>query len=209
MDTVLYGEFIMFIETIEQYLSLEKSKVILQGTKNIKVVIPCVNALIVKRSLVRANNWNPNSVSDDKMELLRQSIVDNGFCFPVVTGYSPDAKEFIIVDGFHRYTITGESWLNLQYVPIVVIDRPISELMAATWQFNKARGVHQVDLDADLIRALIQQGMGEEEVSRRLGIDIDTIFRYKQMTGLAELFRGTEYSMSWEIAEVNDEMAVR
>jgi len=81
--------------------------------------------------------------------------------------------------------------------------------MAATWQFNKARGVHQVDLDADLIRALLQQGLGEDEVAEKLGIDLDTVLRYKQVTGIAELFKGAQYSMAWEMTEVDDEMVVR
>jgi hypothetical protein len=73
--------------------------------------------------------------------------------------------------------------------------------MAATIQFNKARGVHQIDLDAELIRALIEQGLSEDEISVRLGIDIDTIHRYKQITGVAELFAKADYSMSWHIEE--------
>lgn len=67
----------------------------------------------------------------------------------------------------------------------------------------KARGVHEVDLDADLIRALIQQGMEEEEIATHLGIDLDTVHRYKQVTGIAALFSGARYSMAWEIQEVD------
>lgn len=195
----------MFIETIDQYLSIrnQMEKIYIPGRRKLQILIPCVNTLLVKWSLVQANNWNPNSVSDDKMELLRQSIVDNGFCFPVVTGYDADWQKFIVVDGFHRYTIAGPNWLNMQYVPIVVSDRPIEELMAATWQFNKARGVHQVDLDADLIRALLQQGMSEDEITIKLGIDLDTVHRYKQVTGIADLFKGAQYSMAWEMTEVD------
>ena len=199
----------MIIETIEDYLSVEPEEFVTTGKHKQKIRITCSNTLIVNRDLVQANNWNPNSVSDDKMELLRQSIVDNGFCFPVVTGYDPDLRKFIVADGFHRYTIAGPQWLDIKYVPIVVLDRPISELMPANWQFNKARGVHQVDLDADLIRALIQQGMAEDEISQRLGIDLDTVFRYKQITGIAELFKGMPYSMSWEMVEVSDEVDIR
>jgi ParB-like chromosome segregation protein Spo0J len=195
----------MIIETIDQYLEIAKTQpVTLTGKSKIKIVVPCTQVWVVRRDLVQANNWNPNSVPDDKMELLRESIMDNGFCFPVVTGYDPDLRKFVVADGFHRYTIAGPAWLDLKYVPIVVLDRPIGELMTATWQFNKARGMHQVDLDADLIRALIQQGMSEDLVAQKLGIDLDTVFRYKQITGIAELFRGAQYSMAWEMVEVDD-----
>jgi len=193
------------IETIEHYHALKPSlaPVIIPARQKQEILIPCVNVLLVRRELVQANHWNPNQVPDDKMELLRQSIVDNGFCFPIVTGYDPDLEKFIVVDGFHRYTIAGPNWLDMAYVPIVVLDRPIEELMAATWQFNKARGVHEVDRDADLIRSLLQQGKSEDEISVHLGIDLDTVFRYKQMTGIAELFLGADYSMSWGMGEVD------
>jgi len=190
------------IDTIEQYLEARMPSV---AVGKLKVTIPCVGTLLVKRDLVQANTYNPNSVPDDKMELLRQSIVDNGFCFPIVTIYDPDLQKFVVIDGFHRFLISGPDWLDMPYVPIVILAHDISQRMAATWQFNKARGVHQVDLDADLIRAMIEQGIPEDEIAARLGIDLDTVFRYKQVTGIAELFKGADYSMSWEITEVNDD----
>jgi len=200
------------IEKIEDYLSIKDTlePVSVPGRRRQQIAIPCANTLIVRRDLVQANTYNPNSVSDDKMELLRQSIVDNGFAFPIVTIYDPDLRKFVIIDGFHRYWISGPEWLDMSHVPVVVLEHDITQRMTATWQFNKARGVHQVDLDADLIRALIEQGVPENEISEHLGIDLDTVFRYKQITGIAELFKNTPYSMSWEMVEVDDDqMAVR
>lgn len=189
------------IETIEQYLSSRAPAVTIRAGRQ-KIAVPCASTLMVARGLVQANTYNPNSVPAEKMELLRVSILDNGFCFPIVTIFDPDSQKFIIIDGFHRYWISGPEWLGMEYVPVVVLDHGISKRMTATWQFNKARGVHQVDLDADLIRALIEQGMPEDEISTHLGIDLDTVFRYKQVAGIAELFKGAAYSMSWEMVEV-------
>lgn len=166
---------------------------------NIK--IPCLNVKLVPRDLVQANNYNPNHVPKDKMELLKQSILDNGFCFPIVTIWSEEDGKYIIIDGFHRYTICQPEWLDIEQVPIVVLEHDISKRMAATIQFNKARGVHQVDLDADVVRSLLEQGMSEEEVSRHLGIDLDTVLRYKQMTGIVDLFKNIDYTPSWEVSD--------
>jgi ParB-like chromosome segregation protein Spo0J len=166
-----------------------------------KIEIPCLNIKLVKRELLQANNYNPNSVPKDKMLLLKQSIIDNGFCFPIVTIYDSEIEKYIIIDGFHRFTICQKEWLDIEEVPIVVLKHNIAKRMAATMQFNKARGVHQVDLDAELIRGLIQQGMNEEEISIHLGIDIDTVFRYKQLTGMAELFKNVDYSISWSMKD--------
>lgn len=64
--------------------------------------------------------------------------------------------------------------------------------------------MHQVDLDADVIRGLIGQGVSEEGIAVHLGLDLETIHRYKQLTGIADLFKNAQYSMSWSIVEVDD-----
>lgn len=169
------------------------------------VLVPCANTILVKRELVVANAYNPNAVAGDKMDLLCRSILDNGFCFPIVTIFDPDAGKFVIIDGFHRSTIGGPDWLDMDYLPVVVLDHTMAQRMAATMQFNKARGSHSVDMDADIVRALIEQGLSEEEVSTRLGLELEAVHRYKQLTGIAELFKNADYSMAWEIEESPDE----
>lgn len=196
----------MFINTVEQYFAYRQQvqAVFLVGKRGQKIVVPCANTILVKRNLVVANTYNPNHVSDDKMELLRQSVVDNGFAFPVVVIWDEEQELFVVVDGFHRYMISGPKWLGLSYVPVAVLEHDAAQRMLATWQFNKARGSHEVDLDADLIRALIQQGMEEDEIATHLGIDLDTVHRYKQVTGIAELFKNADYSMAWDVMEVEE-----
>jgi ParB-like chromosome segregation protein Spo0J len=167
--------------------------------------VPCANTLLVRTSLVVANAYNPNSVPPDKMDLLRRSILDNGFCFPVVVIWDADSGTFVVIDGFHRRTIGGPEWLDFDYVPVVVLDHDITQRMAATLQFNKARGFHQVDLDAEVIRALLEQGSTEEEVAEKIGLDLDTVHRYKQLTGIASLFATTPHSQAWEMVETDGE----
>lgn len=164
-----------------------------------EIKIPCLNTKLVPREQIQANNYNPNHVPKDKMELLKQSIIDNGFCFPIVVIWDGDLEKYVIIDGFHRFTICQKEWLDIEQVPVVVLEHDISKRMAATVQFNKARGVHQVDLDADVVKALIEQGMSELDVSQHLGIDLDTVHRYKQLTGILDLFSNVNYSASWEV----------
>lgn len=196
---------VYYINTIEEFYSVRNAlKPVYINSKRGPIEVPCVNTILVKRELIQANNYNPNAVPTDKMKLLTQSIVDNGFCFPVVTIFDDDTEKFIIIDGFHRYTQGDEKWLDLDYIPLVFLKHSISQRMFATVQFNKARGVHQVDLDAELIRALIEQGLTEDEIADRLKIDIETIHRYKSLTGVAEIFKNAQYSMSWEIVEEDE-----
>jgi len=201
----------MIINTPEEYLqwAAATNSVYVSGKRKQRIHIPCANTLIVARDLIVANTYNPNSVPDTKMELLRESIVDNGFAFPVVCIFDQDLEKFVVIDGFHRFLISGPDWLGMSHVPVAVLAHDASQRMIATWQFNKARGHHQVDLDADLIRALLQQGMEDEEICRHLGISLETLYRYKQVTGIAELFKNVTYSMPWEMKEVDDEVAIR
>ena len=202
----------IYIDEPEQFLSFRESEaqtVTVQAKRGQLIPIPCANTLLVRRHLIRANTYNPNSVSDDKMGLLHESIVSNGFAFPIVCIWDNDDEIFVVVDGFHRYLISGPDWLGMEYVPVAVLEHDMSQRLCATWQFNKARGAHQVDMDADLIRALIQQKMSEEEIAQHLGIEMETVHRYKQMTGIVELFANVNYSMPWRMMEVNNEMEIR
>lgn len=168
------------------------------------ILVPCVTTLLVKPELVRANTYNPNSVPEEKMDLLRQSIVANGFCFPVVTIWDEDQGCFVIIDGAHRRMISSTDYLDLDYLPVVVLAHDITQRMVATVQFNKARGVHQVDIDAELVRSLIEQGLSDEDVAAKLGMELESVHRYKQITGIAELFRNATYSRAWRIVEKED-----
>lgn len=192
----------MVIDTIEQFAEWHGAVTpyFVQGIEH-RIEIPCVSTVVVKRELVLANTYNPNSVPDSKMELLMQSIIDNGFAYPIAVIFDPDLECFVIVDGYHRHLITASNYLGLPYIPVVVLSHNAAQRMIATIQFNKARGFHQVDMDADVIRALIEQGMSEQDVSTHLGIDLDTVHRYKQLTGIAELFKGAQYSAAWEMKE--------
>lgn len=169
-----------------------------------KITFPCMETKMVPRDMVQANNYNPNNVPRDKMELLKQSIIDNGFCFPIVTIWSEEDEKYVIIDGFHRYTMCQPEWLDLPEIPIVVLNHDISQRMAATVQFNKARGVHAVDGDAEIVRSLIEQGWPEDEIAKHLGIDMETVLRYKQLTGIVDLFKNVQYSASWEVGDFSE-----
>jgi ParB-like chromosome segregation protein Spo0J len=168
-----------------------------------EITLPCFDVRLVPVDEVRANNYNPNAVPENNMRLLQQSITDNGFCFPIVTIFDPETKKFIIIDGFHRYTVLRD-YLGAKEIPIVVLAHDIKERMAATVQFNRARGVHQVDLMGNLVRGLAEQGMPDEEISKHLGMEDEEVFRLKQITGIAELFKDQEYSAAWEMEETEN-----
>ncbi len=54
---------------------------------------------------VHANDYNPNSVATQEMKLLYRSVKADGYTQPVVTIYDEKKDRYVIVDGFHRYSI--------------------------------------------------------------------------------------------------------
>lgn len=172
-------------------------------TKKGEIKLPCLQVQVVPINQVQANNYNPNAVASNNMELLEESILSNGFCFAVVTVWDPDIEKYIIVDGFHRYQIFRDR-LQATEIPIICLEHDIAQRMEATVQFNRARGVHQVELMGDLVQALVEQGVPDEDIAQKLGMEIEEIFRLKQITGIAELFKNQIYSKSWEMMEVPD-----
>lgn len=167
------------------------------------IALPCFDVILIDMDQVVANNYNPNNVPKNNMVLLQESVLSNGFCFPVVVIRDDDLEKYVIVDGFHRYTIMKD-YLQVKQLPVVVLQHDTSQRMAATVQFNRARGVHQVELMGDLVRALAEQGLEDAEISRRLGMEDEEVFRLKQITGIAELFKNQTYSRAWEMVEVDD-----
>lgn len=167
------------------------------------IKLPCLEVKIVGIDEVQANTYNPNAVASNNMALLEESILSNGFCFAVVTVWDPDLEKYIVVDGFHRYLIFKD-YLQAKEIPIIVLDHDITQRMEATVQFNRARGVHQVELMGDLVQALVEQGIDDAEVAQKLGMEIEEVFRLKQITGIAELFKNQLYSKSWVMMEVDE-----
>jgi ParB-like chromosome segregation protein Spo0J len=159
--------------------------------------------LWVDNSTVKGNDYNPNKVAPPEMRLLERSIKEDGYTQPIV-GY--DLGESIeVVDGFHRHRVGKESKIVRGrvhgYLPVTKIrgDRSDSkDRMASTIRHNRARGVHGVIPMAEIVSNLIKQGWTDVDIAKELGMDADEVLRFKQNTGLPELFENHSFSSSWE-----------
>lgn len=167
------------------------------------IKLPCFDVVLVDIDKVVANDYNPNNVSKTNMLLLEESILNNGFCFPVVTIYDKDNDKYIIIDGFHRYTIFKD-YLKAAQLPVIVLEHDLGRRMIATVQFNRARGVHQVELMSDLVKALVDNGFTDDEISKYLGMEAEEVYRLKQVSGVAELFKNQLYSPAWEMRDMDN-----
>lgn len=166
---------------------------------------PVYNVLSIPVEKIQANAYNPNSVASPEMKLLYESILNDGYTMPIVCYYLPEIDKYEIVDGFHRYTIIKKHKDIFDReegrLPIVVIDKDISNRMASTIRHNRARGSHSVDLMSNIVAELLEMGKSDRWIAKHLGMDADELLRLKQITGLASLFKDKEFSKSWEVDE--------
>lgn len=153
---------------------------------------------------VEGNDYNPNTVAPPEMRLLELSIDADGYTQPIVA-YQTQSDQYSVVDGFHRQRIgkkAGPIRKRLHgYLPLVFIRSNrgnVTDRVAATIRHNRARGVHGVLPMTDIVVMLLQAGWQEADVARELGMDTDEVLRFKQVSGLPELFRNSEYSRSWD-----------
>lgn len=150
---------------------------------------------------VRANNWNPNSTATNEMRLLHTSISADGFTQPVVTIYEPETAEYMVVDGFHRWTVLRtqsdiyDSTGGL--MPVVVIDTNKAGLMASTIRHNRARGKHSVMGMSNLVFQMLQEGRSDVEVCNEIGLEPEELLRLKHITGFSKLLANHEYNQAW------------
>lgn len=162
---------------------------------------PVYNVLRIHIDKVQANDYNPNKVAPPEMQLLETSIWEDGYTQPVVTFYDKENDKYIVVDGFHRYTILKTSKRVYErengYLPVVVIDKEIGDRMASTIRHNRARGSHNIDLMSNIVSELVEMGKGDAWICKHIGMSADELLRLKQITGLASLFQNKEFSMSW------------
>jgi ParB-like chromosome segregation protein Spo0J len=166
---------------------------------------PVYNVIAVPVEKIQANSYNPNSVASPEMKLLYQSILNDGYTMPIVCYYLADIDKYEIVDGFHRYTIINKHKDIYEReggkLPVVVIEKDISNRMASTIRHNRARGSHSVDLMSNIVAELLEMGNSDNWIAKHLGMDADELLRLKQITGLASLFKDKEFGKSWEINE--------
>lgn len=147
-----------------------------------EVLNPIMNVKLVDRDDLKPNDYNPNKVSKQNLDLLKESIVNNGWTMPIVI--RPDNT---IIDGFHRWTLAGREDMRELLggkVPVVVVDHDgdRSKDIAGTVTHNRARGTHLLEPMKNIVKELIEEGKTVDEISKQLGMGKEEIYRLTDMS---------------------------
>ena len=171
-------------------------------TKN-KKKQPLENLKWIKREDIKANKYNPNSVAPPEMELLKTSILEDGWTQPIVAN-----SDGTIVDGFHRWTISGDKEVMEMtdgLIPVVILEPQDHEhQQMSTIRHNRARGRHGVLEMGRIVKDLFDAGKSVKEIMKRLKMEREEVIRLTNSQGVMghpEL--DNPYSKAWIPAKEN------
>lgn len=165
--------------------------------KEVDLFAPLASLQWVEHEKLKANNYNPNKVSEDNLKLLVQSILVNGWTLPLVV--RPD---YTIIDGFHRWTVAGREPLKSKLggkVPVVIVEHDEeADDVYGTITHNRARGTHLLEPMKAIVKQLLDGGKSVTEIGKQLGMKPEEVFRLSDFTReefLEMMTKGkTEYS---------------
>jgi ParB-like chromosome segregation protein Spo0J len=165
---------------------------------------PLASLQWVDRETLKPNDYNPNKVSRDNLDLLTQSILTNGWTLPIVV--RPD---YTIIDGFHRWTVSGEEPLYTKLggkVPVVIVNHTDkADDMYGTITHNRARGTHLLEPMQAIVKELMDAGKSVKEISKQLGMKPEEIFRLSDFSKeefINMMVKKDEYSKAEILARI-------
>lgn len=145
--------------------------------------MPLANLQWLHRDLLKPNEYNPNKVAPPEMDLLKTSIMEDGWTQPIVA--NPDMT---IVDGFHRWTTSGDPDVYAMtdgFIPVVVLEPKSKEhQQMSTIRHNRARGRHGVLEMGRIVHDLLSEGLTIREVCKRLSMEREEVLRLTNTQGV-------------------------
>lgn len=103
---------------------------------------PIDNIKWVDVNLLRANDYNPNVVLTQELNLLKFSLLRQGWIQPVLALLNDNQ----IIDGYHRWWLCSNdkevSAMTNGKVPVVYFDMDEAKRMCLTIRINRAKGNH-------------------------------------------------------------------
>ncbi len=151
----------------------------------------------VPREQLRQNLYNPNHVAPIELELLKISILEDGWTQPIVARMDGE-----VVDGFHRWLVSADPAIFAMTegkVPVVRLrDIEREHQIMSTIRHNRARGTHAVLKMADIVRYLVDnQGLSYEDVMARLQMEHEEVDRLYDRGGMTKRGSKEAFNNGW------------
>ena len=161
--------------------------------------MPISNIQWVPVNKLQANDYNPNVVFTKELELLKLSILKNGWIQPILV-----TQDYVIIDGFHRShlakTDIGVFKMTKGKVPCVVMDLTEPERMLLTVRINRAKGSHVALKMASLVKTLVRDYcVPVSQICEEIGATKDEV----ELLLMEDVFKkfgidkSSEYSKAW------------
>ena len=148
-------------------------------------------------SELRANDYNPNHVFGPERELIKRSLIEDGWCAPIVVRSDRE-----IVDGFHRWGMSRDPEVIAALGPLVPVvflrsTRSAADQKFTTVRMNRARGQHAILKMGEILRGLQAEGVPDDEIRARMGMDREEFDRLKDITPAPESFGKDSFGRGW------------
>lgn len=163
--------------------------------------MPISNVKWVDVEKLKANDYNPNVVFTKEMELLKFSLLRNGWIQPILV-----TQDYVIIDGFHRATIAKVdkqvSAMGGGRVPVVIMQLSEPERMLLTIRINRAKGSHVALKMSDIVKKLVNDyGVQPEQICKEIGATKDEIdlLMMENVFAAKNINEETKYSKAWTV----------
>jgi ParB-like chromosome segregation protein Spo0J len=149
---------------------------------------------------LKANSYNPNHVAPIELELLKTSILEDGWTQPIVARENGE-----IVDGFHRYLLAISdpeiAGLVGGLVPVVRLrNLDDAHQMMSTIRHNRARGSHSILRMSDIVQNLAEaMKVPAAEIQKRLGMEDEELERLLDTAGMTKRGAGETFNNGWTV----------
>lgn len=161
--------------------------------------MPISNVEWVDVEKLSANDYNPNVVFSKEMELLKFSLLRQGWIQPILV-----TQDFVIIDGFHRASLAKAdkevAAMTDGKVPVVVMQLTEPERMLLTIRINRAKGSHIAIKMSDIIKSLVNEhGMPVPEICKEIGATKDEIelLMMENVFKKHNVDKESKYSKAW------------
>jgi ParB-like chromosome segregation protein Spo0J len=198
------GDLIKFLELSRQLPAEERVAIYNAASAALGALVnditpdPAVSPQLIPVGDIEGNDYNPNRAASTELDLLELSMREDGITMAIVV--IRERKRHVVVDGFHRRLVAADR-LGREYLPCAVIQSSLADRMASTVRHNRARGKHQVDLMATLVKEMMALGWDDEKIAENLGMSVEELLRLRQIAGAARMLASEEYTREWKVAK--------